>query len=296
MRHEGAHRSLAPVAERRPALSPGDHRIGGWLRSCIGAVSYRLAPRLTTRMAFARHWHTGSVEPELYLVPALGDRGRRAVDVGAARGLFAFVMARHFAAVQAFEPDPSCLRDLAARMPDNVECRAELLSNWTGETELPIDGRAGIGADAMLPPDASGCMRRVRLAKLDDQPRHLPVGLVKIDACGRELAICQGAERTLRRDRPVLLVEAEGQCRPDAMDELGDFLLTRGYLGFVLARNEVVSLERRSSRTSTLERQAVPMLTSRGRHLLFLPEDRVPTLLPRLRRAMIAAPRRARRR
>ena len=43
-----------------------------------------------------------------------------------------------------------------------------------------------------------------------------PVGLIKIDVEGHEIAVLRGAETLIRRDRPVLIVESEKRHAPEA--------------------------------------------------------------------------------
>jgi hypothetical protein len=60
------------------------------------------------------------------------------------------------------------------------------------------------------------------------------VGFVKIDVEGLELAVLQGAKRTIGRDLPNLLVEAEERHRRDAVASVDAFLQPLGYEGWFL--------------------------------------------------------------
>ena len=53
----------------------------------------------------------------------------------------------------------------------------------------------------------------VRMGRLDDllPAEAAPIALIKIDAEGHELHVVQGARNILRRDRPALVIEVEGQ-------------------------------------------------------------------------------------
>jgi hypothetical protein len=74
-------------------------------------------------------------------------------------------------------------------------------------------------------------VRTVTIDGLDIQG----VGFVKIDVEGLELAVLQGAKRTISRDLPNLLIEAEERHRRDAVASVHSFLKPLGYEGwFVL--------------------------------------------------------------
>ena len=61
-----------------------------------------------------------------------------------------------------------------------------------------------------------------------------PVGLIKCDVEGHELAVLRGAEGVLRGSRPALLVEIE-ERHPDAdVQATFDYLLGLGYAGYAV--------------------------------------------------------------
>src|SRR5437868_5966109 len=55
------------------------------------------------------------------------------------------------------------------------------------------------------------------------------VGFVKIDVEGHELAVLEGAARTLARERPNLLIEANEHHRPDAVGSIRRFMAELDY-------------------------------------------------------------------
>ncbi len=68
------------------------------------------------------------------------------------------------------------------------------------------------------------------------------VGFIKVDVEGHELDVLRGAEATLRRDRPALLVESEERHRPGAVAAVHGFLGSLGYHGFMVDDGRLVSL------------------------------------------------------
>ena len=74
---------------------------------------------------------------------------------------------------------------------------------------------------------------RVRTRTIDSLDLS-KVGFIKIDVEGHELAVLQGAERTIASQRPKLLIEAEERHRQDAVASVGRLLQAYGYVGWFL--------------------------------------------------------------
>jgi len=160
-------------------------------------------------------------------------------------------------AVFAFEPQPSqvsYLREVFGKMQyDNVSIVPMAVSNSVGEMELFVPPGRGFTHAASLERGAWGgseergarsergaSVEIVKVTTLDaffgEQARR--PGLIKIDVEGHELAVLEGARRTLAACRPRLLVECEQRHRPDGdVRPVFEFLESLGYEGsFFLGR------------------------------------------------------------
>jgi len=129
---------------------------------------------------------------------------RCAVDIGAHVGLWSMHLAALFDSVWAFEPNPVT----ADLWPWNVpESNATLLRCALGDRRGSVGllgtpehtGHVQIAGDGPYPLDT--------LDSFDLQD----VDFVKIDVEGHELAVVKGGEQTLRRCRPVVVVEQKGE-------------------------------------------------------------------------------------
>lgn len=216
-------------------MMPELHQSGG---SGGGGLSLkeRLPPSWRLAQRAWRSWLRG--EPELHLVPALCDRSRWSLDIGANNGVYAWHMARASAGVMAFEPQPAHARFLRRAFGARVKVEQVALSDTDGQVRLRVprermqDGRATI--ESSNPLAGFDCDEfTVARRRLDDYvlPR---VGMIKIDVEGHELAVIEGAPMLLERDRPNLLIEAEDRHRPNAVADLCDRLGRLGYRPFVL--------------------------------------------------------------
>lgn len=255
----------------------------------------RLAPRLAARVAFARRRRAGLLDREIELVPFLLEPDRTGVDVGAHAGFWALAMARCSPRVLAVEPIPELAEALRRRLPRRVRVLACALSDREGSATLriPADaGRATIEAANPLGDAPVERVLRVSLQRLDRLPLEAPLGFVKIDVEGHELAVCRGGAERLSADRPALVIEAEERHRPGALAALVAFLAPLGYRGFFLAGSDLEPVERFDPRHhQPVDGAGRPAPGAAGyvNNFLFVPAERV----GRLEAAVRALPRRA---
>jgi FkbM family methyltransferase len=132
---------------------------------------------------------------------ALVQHRGHAVDVGAQVGLWTRVLAREFQSVTAFEPVP----EFAACLEANCTSAKNVTLHRFALGELDcisfINQETDVATARMGSPGTA-----VSMAPLD-QVDVQPIDFLKIDAEGYEVAILQGAEETIRRDKPVVILE-----------------------------------------------------------------------------------------
>lgn len=172
---------------------------------------------------------------------ALCKNFRAAVDVGGHVGLWSFNLAHRFGHVHAFEPvaeHRACFeRNVADALPGEVTLYQFALGAYESfvriKTEPTSSGDSRVDGPGEIP------MRTLDSFELQD------VDLLKIDCEGTELFVLRGAEATLARCKPVVIVEQKpghaqkyGLGEKDAIPFLqslgyrlvremsGDFLLT----------------------------------------------------------------------
>ena len=142
------------------------------------------------------------------------------VDGGAHIGVLTVLLAElcRLGHVHAFEPAPqnaAYLRaNLAANGARNVTVESAALFDMDGELALSFDDAYPGGTHVG---DGSCQVRSVRLDTWAAERRLDRLDLVKLDVEGVELAVLDGAEETIRRFRPVTIVE----CNPVALPRFG---------------------------------------------------------------------------
>lgn len=196
------------------------HVVGGWwINKSEKHLTGVMAPGSKRHKTVKGRWHYQHHKLEMALKHVPEGRRRLAVDIGAHVGLFAYHMVDHFRHVHCFEPMPihqyCLLRNMASE------------SNWTLHPQ-GLSKECGI-MDFHFPTDTSGDAhvatpdgKKTHMGKEEiltikdvyvgylDQFNFGEVDFIKIDVEGHELEVCQGAEETLRRCKPVMLIEQKG--------------------------------------------------------------------------------------
>lgn len=208
-------------------------------------VMRRLHPAAVVLANYLIHLRWG--EPELHELHRLVRPGAVAIDVGAHFGVYSMALARlvgrrgQVVSIEPVAEDAAMVRRAmrTLRLPVTVVNCA--LSAVAGEATLrvPLLGGAQKTALATLEAEAqardvSGFTERVVPVRTLDEMLvniRMPIGFIKIDVEGHELAVLDGARETLRQHRPNLLIEINDDLVGEPMTEIFSRIERQGYRG-----------------------------------------------------------------
>lgn len=135
-----------------------------------------------------------------------------AVDGGAHVGTWSHNLAEHFEAVYAYEPQPETYKCLTRNMfcHRNVRCYRAAISDRSGLVDMHLDAKHARKGNtgsyyAQFAAENSGAIA-TPCYPLDDLGLS-SLGLLKLDVEGAEILALRGAVETLRRCRPVVIME-----------------------------------------------------------------------------------------
>ncbi len=228
----------------RPPIAPGVHTVQGGPAAGLQLLVNDRAPAFREMIA-------GTYDAFLWrAIDGLGLQPGMVLDVGAHIGYHSLAFANHFPAayVVAFEPNPVNVARIheqlalnpamAARMAVRASALAETTGTMDMQASTNIEDQTSSGGHlATVRPvlEAADYARAgftsmaVAVERLDDVvfgQAWAGIGLVKIDVEGAEQLVLQGAMETLRRDRPVLLVEVHSVA---CMHHVSEILHILGY-------------------------------------------------------------------
>jgi FkbM family methyltransferase len=206
---------------------------GAALRSAAAHAVPGRAFAAVIRAAYPR------VEAELARLDTWAPRGGTAVDVGAWYGPWTARLSRLADLVVSIEPNPALAALVRAGFP--AACVVEAAASdheGTARLWLPPGGRGAEGTASLE--HASGRPLTVRRVTIDGLGLS-GVRFIKMDVEGHEAAALRGAEQTIRRDSPVLILELETRHQP--IEPVIGTLAGWGYRGAVLAGRSWVRLD-----------------------------------------------------
>jgi FkbM family methyltransferase len=185
---------------------------------------------------------TRALEAEMRLLPELVNPEGIALDVGANRGIYAYALAGRASAVHCFEPLSECCDYIRAARLERITVHNCALSDAAGRLELhvPTVRGAPIWTRASLArPTGSFRVVDVEVRTLDSFG-FAGVSFMKIDVEGAEAAVLRGAEATIERERPCLLLEIDrARHSLDTCESLLGWLRARAYEPYVVERDKL---------------------------------------------------------
>jgi FkbM family methyltransferase len=172
-----------------------------------------------------------------YVVPSRGCF----IDVGANVGMWTRFIAKKGYVVHAFEPDPRAykqLKELAKSFP-NVNVYPNALGEYNSEAKLNIHESSGHDSFVFQGEDFIGRYKTVPIRTLDSFNLK-NVGLIKIDTEGYEVPILKGAERTIKENKPRLIIEVHNVLSiKKEMGKITKILAKHGYRWVIRYKDKV---------------------------------------------------------
>jgi FkbM family methyltransferase len=239
-------------------------------------------------------------EIELRMVKHLCRPDQDSIDVGANVGTYLHVMKRHSRRVYAFEPVPWLAQLLAKKFGRKIVVENVALSRETSTALLHIpviDGTPTTGlstlSDDLAAKEVPYCDIPVETRPLDEIYAG-DVGFIKIDVEGHEHSVLQGAQRTIARCQPRVLVEAEERHAPGSVRHVHAFFRRLGYRGYFVFQRHLTPIEsfdpERMQRSEDIADYTLGTPRTRFEryinNFLFLPPEEPGTTLARLEAAL----------
>ncbi len=128
---------------------------------------------------------------------------RHAVDIGGHIGLWSHYFVNAYRHVTAFEPVPEHAQCFRANVPDAI-LHEVAIGETSGDVGMVL--KPPVSLKARVYTIEKGTVFKVPIRTLDSFALR-DVDLIKIDCEGYELFVLRGGEQTIRREKPLMVVE-----------------------------------------------------------------------------------------
>ncbi len=200
-------------------------------------------------------------EKELKVIDKFSDKSKDALDIGVYRGVYSYKLSQNFKNIHSFEPNPLLFPYLEKNLNkiiSNVKLYNLALSDDNGVTELRLPLRSKsifkdnieelfqLGAATMHPKNKIENFKKIpiKMKKLDDIKIENKIGLIKIDVEGHEKNVIQGGLETLKKNKPILLVEIEERHTKTPVIDIIKFINVIGYKTFIVKDESLIDIEK----------------------------------------------------
>ena len=200
-------------------------------------------------------------EKELKIIDKFADKTQDALDIGVYRGVYSYKLSQNFKCIHSFEPNPLLFPYLEKNLKkiiSNKKLNNFALSNDSGITELKLPLRSKsifqdnieelfqLGAATMHPKNKIENYKKVDIKKkkLDEIKIENKIGFIKIDVEGHEKNVIQGGLETLKKNKPILLVEIEERHTKTPVIEIIKFINKIGYKTYISKEESLIDIEK----------------------------------------------------
>ena len=185
-------------------------------------------------------------EREIKIIPSLLANCNRAIDIGANVGVWSYWLSKHAKQVESFEPNPKIFNALKNIKINNVNSYNIALSNKSGSVDLLIPkgskGFSNQGA-SLSPIKVQGKHKSISIeAKCLDEYNFLDVNFIKIDVEGHEHEVIEGAQETIKKFKPTMVIEMEEKHNQIPIEDQISSVEKLGYRCCVLINEKIIKI------------------------------------------------------
>ena len=197
-------------------------------------------------------------EQEIRLVKNFIIPNTDSIDVGVYRGVYSYEMSKYSKIVHSFEPNPILLSHIEKNLKKiirNINFYNFALSDKQSIVPLKVPIRNKkykkdnyeeyyqMGRASIHDQNKFKDFERfnVESQKLDNFNFANRISFIKIDVEGHEMEVIKGAEKTIKNNKPILLVEIEEQYTKKNINDTLGYINSLGYNSFYFNDNKLVN-------------------------------------------------------
>ncbi len=206
-------------------------------------IKFLLPQRYHLTLIYLYRKLKNSLDYEMIYVDKILNKKRCFIDIGANVGIYSYYYMNKFEKIIAFEPlIKYCkLESLKSKKITVYNCA---ISDKQGETILytPIKESIEIPSNSSLNKTGGEFIKNlVKLKKLDEFNLR-DVDLIKIDVEGHESKVLNGALNTIKKNRPILIIEIEYRHNHMSINKIFEMITSLKYDGFFFKKKKLLPI------------------------------------------------------
>lgn len=195
---------------------------------------------------YYEHKINNTLDKEMIYVKKILNNKRRFIDIGACKGVYSYYFKNTFKNIDCFEPRLE-EKKLFKGFLDNTKTFHNIaLSNKIGKEKfyIPVLNGQLNGGRASLEKLNFNCQERTIEVKTLDSFCFDDVDLIKIDVEGHETSVISGATQTIKKCKPILIVEIVQKFLDYDINRVFKKILDLKYDGFFISHNNLLSIKK----------------------------------------------------
>ena len=206
-------------------------------------------------------------EKEIQIIDQFADKSKDALDIGVYRGVYSYKLSNYFKKIHAFEPNPLLypyLHKNLKKIIKNINLYNVGLSDKNGEVSLKLPTRSKslfknnieelfrLGAASIHPNKTFKSFKSipVKIKKFDDFNFENKIKFVKIDVEGHEIEVINGAKETIKKDKPIMLIEIEKRHSQRSVEDSIMLIKEHGYKCYYVKDKKLTSVDNLANKDS----------------------------------------------
>ena len=184
---------------------------------------------------------SNKIDPEMFLIEKIIIKKRRFVDIGANVGIYTYYFSDKFSAINAFEPLEDITYRIKSLNKSNISVHNKALSNKKGKLKfyIPIINGLTVPPLASLEKKKEPFKKKIVDVVTLDEFNFKNVDLIKIDVEGHEYFVLEGAIKTIKKYKPIIICEIEKRHSSTSLNKIIKLLKKLNYEGVFLNENKI---------------------------------------------------------
>lgn len=191
-----------------------------------------------------------SFDPEMKYINTFTRDKDIALDIGANIGIYTRYLAKNFNRVESFEPIQQAYKYIESLDLKNVKLHKVALSNKQGKNFINVPVKSGVSRlgnssiENLTDKKYQDIQKSPIKTELLDYYNYQKIDFIKIDVEGHELKVLEGGKKTIKRLKPLLLIEIEQRHLPShlSINDVFNYIKDMGYDGYFLYHNVITPI------------------------------------------------------